>query len=119
MQGASREILQASRVETLYRVLVLLVPLSLLGALAWLYASGRQELYLTILWRLGAASDIKFPFLDLYALLAAANCHPPGVSFFIVLIVALLSRMPPVEDLAWLLTKRPPLEAPAAPVERR
>jgi hypothetical protein len=65
--------------ETLYRVLVAAVPLFLFGALAGLLASGKQAAYLAILWHLGADPYIKFPFLDLYVVLAAADCHRLGI----------------------------------------
>ncbi|HKX07771.1 MAG TPA: hypothetical protein VJN67_06230 [Stellaceae bacterium] len=72
-----------ARGQPLYRALVFIVPLCLFIALAWLFISGHQSLYLTVLWRLGATPYIKFPFLDLHGVLAAADCHRLGIGVFL------------------------------------
>jgi hypothetical protein len=66
-----------SRSETLYRALIFAAPAALFVALAWLFASGNQSLYVAILSDLGFP-PFSFPFLDLHALLAAADCHRLG-----------------------------------------
>jgi hypothetical protein len=82
MQGATGEGVRARRAETLYRVLIFAVPAALLGLLAWLFASGNQSLYITILSDVGF-SPFRFPFLDLHALLAAADCHRLGIDVYL------------------------------------
>jgi hypothetical protein len=70
------------RAETLYRVLIFVIPAALFGALAWLFASGNQPLYVAILTDLGFP-PFGFPFLDLQALLAAADCHRLGIDVYL------------------------------------
>jgi hypothetical protein len=82
MQEATREGVRARRAETLYRVLIFAVPAALFSALVWLFASGKNTLYVEALSYLGF-SPYAFPFLDLHAILAAADCHRLGIDVYL------------------------------------
>jgi hypothetical protein len=82
MQKPTGEGYAVRRARTLYRVLILVIPLSLFAALAALYATGHQQLYGAILTDLGHR-PYEFPFLDLHALLAAADCHRQGIDVYL------------------------------------
>lgn len=68
--------------ETFRHVLVCAVPLCFFGVLGAMLASGHASLYAAVLSHMGF-SPYAFPFLDLHALLAAADCHRLGIDVYL------------------------------------
>jgi hypothetical protein len=54
----------------------------LFGVLVWLFVSGNESLYAAILSLMGFP-PYSSPFLDLHALLAAADCHRQGIDVYL------------------------------------
>ncbi|HKX07767.1 MAG TPA: glycosyltransferase 87 family protein [Stellaceae bacterium] len=68
--------------ETLFRLLICAAPLCFFGALGAMLVRGDASLYAAILSHMGF-SPYAFPFLDLHALLAAADCHRQGIDVYL------------------------------------
>ena len=82
IREAASEDVAIRHVEFLYRLLVAAVPMSLFGVLTGLFVLGHRSLYLAILLHFGL-KPFDFPFLDLHATLAAAECHRLGVDVYL------------------------------------
>ncbi len=65
-----------------YRLLTPVAALLLLAALAGLWRWGPHPLYFDILKRFGFA-PFRFPFLDIHAILAAAQCQRLGIDVYL------------------------------------
>lgn len=92
-------VLAVSR-ETFRHVLVCAVPLCFFGILGAMLASGHVSLYAAVLSHMGF-SPYAFPFLDLHALLAAADCHRLGIDVYLSDPCDVLNR-PHVYSPLWL-----------------
>lgn len=66
-----------------YRFLVPGIALVLWGALAVLWLWGPHAIYFGVL-RLFAFEPFRFPFLDIHAVLAAAECYRLGINVYLI-----------------------------------